>query len=172
MSLGTWLFYIVFSFKFHITQTYSACFSLPLLSFHEYIHDDHSSTLIAYSPSGHDIPYTCESPRLTLFCCYIFRRYSLSTNVTDLPVWYQTYSVLLIWYRMLCGDILVLLSLSFFYIPFCGTKLCQDPFYGTVYVYTSAVWYSFVNYCTWDMENFVKTMNYYLFISYLLIINI
>ena len=42
--------------------------------------------LIVYSPSRHDIPYTRESPRLTPLCCYIFRRYSLSTDLTDLPV--------------------------------------------------------------------------------------
>ena len=75
LSLGTYSFYMEFSLEFLITQTYSAYFSLLLLSFYDYIHNDHPSILIVYSPSGHDIPYTRESTRLTPFCCYIYRRY-------------------------------------------------------------------------------------------------
>ena len=108
-------------------------FSLLLLLLYYCIHDIHPSIFIAYSPSGHGIPYTRESTRLASF-------FFTFIGDTSFEYWFDRFSGmisdffwLLIWYRMLCGDILVLSSL-FLSSSFCGTKLCQNPCYG-LYMY-------------------------------------
>jgi len=107
------------------------------------IHDDHFCIIIVYSPSGHDIPYTRESPRLTPFCCYISgdTHWVLTWQIFRYDI--RPVLFLLMWYRMLCGDV-VLLSLFFLCVfHFGARKLCQGPFYGIVYVCTTVGWHLF-----------------------------